>query len=117
MMVDENAILKKYWKNPIAKRSLINWREVARYAHHLIRKYYIAVPHVRYPVKNLSGGNLQKLMLGRELSDSPQVIIAMHPTWGLDVAATKFSGTNLKERDRGASSFNFRRYRRINRFK
>ncbi|NLJ48520.1 MAG: ABC transporter ATP-binding protein, partial [Candidatus Atribacteria bacterium] len=104
MMIDENAILKKYWKSPISKGSLINWHEVAQYAHHLIRKYDIAIPHVRYPVKNLSGGNLQKLMLGRELSDSPQVIIAMHPTWGLDVAATKFVREQiLKERDQGAS--------------
>lgn len=104
MMVDENAILKKYWKDPISKGSFINWREVDRYANHLVRKFDITVPHVRFPVKNLSGGNLQKLMLGRELSDSPQVILAMHPTWGLDVAATKFVREQiLKKRDQGAA--------------
>ena len=52
----------------------------------------------------LSGGNLQKLMLARELSDDPKAVIAVQPTWGLDVRATQFvRETLLEQRDRGAA--------------
>jgi len=70
----------------------------------LVKKYSVSTPSVETPVKNLSGGNLQKLMLGRELSDAPKALVAVHPTWGLDVAATHFVRQQiLHERDRGTA--------------
>ncbi len=104
MGVGENSILKKYWKAPISHRLIIDWKEVMKFALHLVHTFHISAPNLTSPVRNLSGGNLQKLMLGRELSDSPRVIIAMHPTWGLDVASTKFIREQiLLERARGAA--------------
>ncbi|MEI6157418.1 MAG: ABC transporter ATP-binding protein, partial [Atribacterota bacterium] len=90
LTVNENSILKQYWKKPIAQKTWIDWKAVATFALHLIQKFKVMAPSLITPVKNLSGGNQQKLMLGRELSGSPRVVIAVHPTWGLDVAATKF---------------------------
>jgi simple sugar transport system ATP-binding protein len=90
MNVSENSILKRYWSRPVSKKGFIDWKEVFSFARGLVSRYNVSTPSMGTPVRNLSGGNLQKLMLGRELSDSPIAILAVHPTWGLDVAATKF---------------------------
>ncbi|MDI9370451.1 MAG: ABC transporter ATP-binding protein [Synergistota bacterium] len=104
MNVSENSILKRYWHKPVSKRGFIVWREVFSFASSLVSQYNVNTPSIGTPVRNLSGGNLQKLMLGRELSDSPKAIIAAHPTWGLDVAATKFVRERLLEaRESGAA--------------
>ncbi len=104
MNVSENSILKRYWNRPVSKRGFIVWREVFQFARDLVSRYNVSTPSIGTPVRNLSGGNLQKLMLGRELSDSPKAIIAAHPTWGLDVAATKFVREQLlAARDSGGA--------------
>ncbi|MEA4877773.1 MAG: ABC transporter ATP-binding protein [Aminobacterium sp.] len=106
MDVKENSILKKYWNKPVAKGPMIDWKAVFTHAMNLVKKYSVSTPSMETPVKNLSGGNLQKLMLGRELCDAPKALIAVHPTWGLDVAATHFVREQLlEERDRGAAIF------------
>ena len=85
---------------------MIDWKAVFSHAINLVKKYSVSTPSIETPVKNLSGGNLQKLMLGRELCDAPKALIAVHPTWGLDVAATQFVREQLLlERDRGAAVF------------
>ncbi|HSV31757.1 MAG TPA: heme ABC transporter ATP-binding protein, partial [Atribacteraceae bacterium] len=104
MNVSENAILKGYWKKPISRGCSIDWPVVRRFARELVRRYSVVAPSVSTPVRNLSGGNLQKLMLGRELSGTPRAVIAVHPTWGLDVSATKFIRERLLgERKRGVA--------------
>ncbi len=104
MNVQENSILKNYWQKPFSKGFTIDWTAVYRFTSAIVKKFNVDTPSLNTPVRNLSGGNLQKLMLGRELSDKPSIIIAVHPTWGLDVAATGFvRDVILKERDRGAS--------------
>ena len=90
MSVSENSILKRYWNRPVSKRGFIDWKAVFAFARNLVARFNVSTPSIETPVRNLSGGNLQKLMLGRELSDAPKVVLAVHPTWGLDVAATKF---------------------------
>jgi len=60
-------------------------------------------PSVDTPVKFLSGGNIQRLILARELSGDPKLIIAAHPTYGLDVGATEqIRQLLLRQRQRGA---------------
>jgi simple sugar transport system ATP-binding protein len=104
MNVTENVALKSYWKKPIAERKfLINWKYAAGMAQRLIAAFDVQTPSPASPVRNLSGGNMQKLMLARELSGKPSVILAMHPVWGLDVGATEFVRERLlEERARGA---------------
>ena len=70
----------------------------------LVGRYEVSAPSLASPARVLSGGNLQKLMLARELSDEPRVVLAMQPTWGLDVGATRFVHDRLRaERDRGGA--------------
>ena len=104
MDVSSNAILRRYWRNPISRLGLIDWKRSESYSQDIIKDFSVSVPSPRTPVRNLSGGNLQKLLLGRELSGRPKVVVAMHPTWGLDVAATRYVREQLlKEREQGAA--------------
>lgn len=104
MNVSENSILKRYWNRPVSRGLFLNWKEVFAFARELVSRFSVSTPSVETPVRNLSGGNLQKLMLGRELSDSPAALLAVHPTWGLDVAATKFVREQLlSHRERGGA--------------
>jgi simple sugar transport system ATP-binding protein len=88
--IKSNSILTDYWKPPISKGSSIAWREAEARAKSIVEQFNVSAPSINTAVKNLSGGNLQKLMLGRELSKNPEVLIIMHPTWGLDVSATRY---------------------------
>ncbi len=104
MNVSENSILKRYWNRPVSRGLFLNWKEVFAFARELVSRFNVSTPSMETPVRNLSGGNLQKLMLGRELSDSPAALLAVHPTWGLDVAATKFVRDQLLlHRERGGA--------------
>ena len=82
----------------------LRWRTIYEHARALIRKFSIQAPGVRAPVSSLSGGNQQKLVVGRELSKSPKLVIAAHPTRGLDVAATQYIRDLLSDlRDEGVA--------------
>jgi simple sugar transport system ATP-binding protein len=104
MSVGENIALKRYWKPPVSRaKFMLDWKYVAKLASELISAYDIQASSPDTAVRVLSGGNMQKLMLARELSDKPSVILAMHPAWGLDIGATEFVRERLmEERDRGA---------------
>jgi general nucleoside transport system ATP-binding protein len=69
-------------------------REVAR---DLIRRYGVATPGTQLRARDLSGGNLQKLVLGREFSGTPKVLIAASPTRGLDVGAIETVHAYLRQ--------------------
>ena len=104
MNVSENSILKRYWNRPVSKGWFIQWKEVFSFARDLISRFSVSTPSIDTPVRNLSGGNLQKLMLGRELSDCPRAVLAVHPTWGLDVAAAGFVREQLLcQREKGGA--------------
>ena len=104
MDIRNNAILRKYWSKPIARGGFIDWKQSEEYSRRIVEDFNVLAPSTRAPVKNLSGGNLQKLLMGRELSDAPKIVIVMHPTWGLDVAATKYVREQLlAQRENGAA--------------
>ena len=83
----ENVILKTYKNKPIKNGMFINFKEANRLGGYLLKKYDVRMASPSLPVKLLSGGNLQKLILAREISCKPNLIIAVHPTYGLDIAA------------------------------
>jgi simple sugar transport system ATP-binding protein len=105
MNVEENMPLKNYWEPPVEiKKYFMDWKYISKFASERVKKYDVLAPSMRAPVRILSGGNLQKLMLSREISDGTKVIIAMQPTWGLDVGATEFVHQRLMEaRDNGVA--------------
>ena len=88
LSVEANAILKSYRLPPIARGPLIDLAEARRYAERLVKEFSVQVARMGDPVGKLSGGNLQRLLLAREMLARPRVMIAVHPTRGLDVQAT-----------------------------
>jgi len=100
----ENAILRRYNKPPVSRGRFIDYAKAAEYTRELIEKFNITVPRETAPVKLLSGGNLQKLLLAREIAEKPILLIAVHPTRGLDVGATEFVRKKLlEERNKGTA--------------
>ena len=107
MNLRENVALRKYWREEYEKWwGCLDWEGIAGKTGEIVGGYNVQIPRLGIPVRSLSGGNLQKLMLGREMIDKPQVIIAFQPTWGLDVGATQYVRRQLVEaRERGAAVF------------
>ena len=88
MSVAENLLLRHYHKPPFARGLFIQRRVMTQFAQQAITAYDIATPGPATPAGVLSGGNVQKLILARELAGQPRLIVAAHPTYGLDVGAT-----------------------------
>jgi general nucleoside transport system ATP-binding protein len=104
LSVAENLILKRFQRPPIAAGWSIDSKAVHQNAVRLVEVYQISTPSVDTPVRMLSGGNLQKVILARETSERPQLMIAVHPTRGLDIGATETVHKLLVEqRDAGTA--------------
>ena len=104
LSVAENFILKRFNRPPISKGWSINSIAVKQNAVKLVNDYNIATPTVETHVGMLSGGNLQKVILAREISGHPKLMVAVHPTRGLDVGATEAVHKLLVEqRDAGTA--------------
>ncbi len=104
MSVSENLVLKGYRYAPFSRGPLLNPQAIAGFARQMIAEYEIAVSGSHTPARLLSGGNIQRLILARELSGRPGLIIAAHPTSGLDVSATEQIHTLLlRRREEGAA--------------
>ncbi len=89
LSITDNAILREYKRAPIARRGRIDARQAAAFADALVAQAAVRVPNTRTPVRNLSGGNAQRLLAGRETRIASRLLIAVHPTQGLDVGATE----------------------------
>jgi simple sugar transport system ATP-binding protein len=95
--VAENAILQTHGDRPYSRGPFFDFGAIARYTEDLIRRYNIKTPNQTTQVKNLSGGNIQKLILARELARKPKVLIAAQPTRGVDISATEYIHSVLME--------------------
>jgi len=84
-----NAILREYRNPPIRKGLLLNKKPAAGLAARLVEEGDVRVPNIGTMVRVLSGGNQQKLLTQREIDIASRVLVAMHPTRGLDIAATE----------------------------
>ncbi len=98
MSVAQNLALRRYRYPPFSRGPLLNLSAMTQFAYQMIAEYGIVTPTPESPVRLLSGGNIQKLILARELSTQPGLIIAAHPTFGLDVAATELVHNQLLQR-------------------
>jgi simple sugar transport system ATP-binding protein len=88
--VAENMILREHHKLPYSKSGILNLGEISRHSAELIKKFQVKTPSQETLAKNLSGGNIQKVVIARELSRQPRVILAAQPTRGLDIGATEY---------------------------
>jgi len=96
----ENAILKQHHQRKYANRLFLVYSRIKRHAQQLLDSFSVQAPSIHVQTKNLSGGNIQKLILGREISESPSLLVASHPTYGLDVGATEYLRKLLLQRRR-----------------
>jgi general nucleoside transport system ATP-binding protein len=102
--VADNFILGRQDHAPYARRGVLAGDAIAREGDRLAKEFDVRPPNARAIVGTLSGGNQQKVVLGRELSEQPRLIIISQPTRGLDVAATEYVHERLLEqRARGAA--------------
>lgn len=104
LSLTDNTIMKEYRKQPIGDGWRINFVKARDHTRNLKEKYNILAPSIDTPAGKLSGGNLQKLILAREISSSPNFMVAMQPTRGLDVGAIEaIRELLLEQRKRGTA--------------
>ena len=89
MTLAENALLTAHRRN-LVKRGLIDFPAADVFAFECISKYDVKCGGPRAQAKSLSGGNLQKFIMGREILQQPQLLVVAQPTWGVDVGAAAF---------------------------
>ncbi|MHB0885573.1 MAG: ABC transporter ATP-binding protein [Bacillota bacterium] len=102
--VAENLMFGNFYCEPYSRHGFLQLGKMEEIATKQIQEFDIRTPSSKVEARNLSGGNQQKIVLARELSRSPKLIIAMLPTRGLDVGATEFVHHRIiAARDRGAA--------------
>ncbi len=92
-----NTVLKRIGERPFWSHGRVNRGEIERYAGELVEDYDVRTPDLATRIATLSGGNIQKLVLARELSFSPRVVIFNKPTYGLDVRTAEFVRAKITE--------------------
>jgi len=100
LSVGKNVVLKSYRKPPVSRGPLLLAREIRELAETVMRTYDVRASGPDVPAWQLSGGNLQKVVLAREFSGEPVLLVAASPTRGLDVAGIETVHSYL----RGAAS-------------
>lgn len=99
----ENALLTAHSQG-LVNRGRIRFRKLKTWTQRICDAFNVNPAVIDVPAASLSGGNLQKFIMGREISQNPAVLIAAHPTWGVDVSATASIHQALIEmRDHGAA--------------
>ena len=101
--VKENLVLGNQRQRRFSRVGILDRGRIDAFAAESIDKFEIKTPSASQATRTLSGGNLQKIIMARELSGEPSLIVAHQPTRGLDIAASEYVRRQLvQERDRGA---------------
>ena len=87
MSLTENALLTGTVRKGLAPNGFIDWRGTVGFAESIIRAFDVRTPGPHVAARALSGGNLQKFVIGREVLQDPAVLVVNQPTWGVDAAA------------------------------
>lgn len=102
MSIKENMILINYYREPFSKGPFLNWKYIKTVTEDIVKQFNVKTPDIEEAGGKLSGGNQQKMVLGRELTRDPDFVIAAHPVRGLDIGATEYVHECLvAERDKG----------------
>ncbi len=100
----ENAVLERYNAAPFSRAGIMDWAAARRHAEEIIKDYDVRCPGPDTRIRLLSGGNMQKLILGRVMEAGPRVLLANQPVRGLDIGALTYVQTRLiAARDAGAA--------------
>lgn len=87
MSLTENAMLTAATREGLASRGFLKWGLAQEFAEKVIKRFDVRTPGPQNAARSLSGGNLQKFVIGREVLQSPEVLVVNQPTWGVDAAA------------------------------
>ena len=98
--ITENLLLKNQRSSQFNRGWFLNYPSVKATTETLVRDFDVRTPSIHIPVGRLSGGNIQKIILAREISRNPKLLIASQPTRGLDVGAIEYVQTTLLEQKR-----------------
>lgn len=93
--IDDNFIIGHHKNRRYCQHGFLQRKSIQRAALNALDKYQIQVGDIEHPIKTLSGGNQQKIVVARELEGRPELIIAAHPTRGLDIHAARFVHSRL----------------------
>jgi ABC-type uncharacterized transport system ATPase subunit len=88
--LDENAILGVHYRPPVTSGVMVDGREVKRRTADIIQRFDVRPPNPALPARALSGGNQQKLIIGREFELKPRLLLVAQPTRGVDIGAIEF---------------------------
>jgi simple sugar transport system ATP-binding protein len=103
MSLKDNTLLTSFLQG-LVSGGLINSAKTETLSNKIINDYKVKTPNNRAPAQSLSGGNLQKFIIGREILQNPKLLVASHPTWGVDIgAATAIHKAIIELRDQGAA--------------
>jgi simple sugar transport system ATP-binding protein len=103
MNLSQNALLTSY-DSGLLQNGFIKNSAVAELARNIIKKYKVKAESEHATAASLSGGNLQKFIIGREVEQDPALLIMAHPTWGVDIGAqTAIHNTIYELRDKGCA--------------
>ena len=100
--VKENVFLHDHSSPPYARGIFLRFARMEQHARELVKEFAVKTPGLDTPLKNLSGGNIQKLIMARELSRRPIILIAAQPTRGVDISASAYIHQRLlQQREAG----------------
>jgi ABC-type uncharacterized transport system ATPase subunit len=95
--VSENLLLIDHADPRYLNRGLLDFKAIKQHSRSLVDEYAVKTPTLDTPARNLSGGNIQKMILAREMSGTPTVLVASQPTRGVDIGAAEYIHTRLVE--------------------
>ncbi|MDP6727554.1 MAG: ABC transporter ATP-binding protein, partial [Gammaproteobacteria bacterium] len=87
MGLNENMLLSRPQQSEMTSYGVINWHNVEKLTQQVIDDFKVQTQSSKMQAKSLSGGNLQKFMVGRELIQNPELLIVSQPTWGVDAGS------------------------------
>ena len=101
--MQDNGLLTGY-QGELTKNGIINTGKVKAFAQNILERFNVKAAGIHAQAKSLSGGNLQKYIIGREILQDPKLLVCSHPTWGVDIgAAILIRHELIKLRDEGCA--------------
>ena len=104
MSLVENALLSGAIRKGLTRNGFIDWGATEAFAATIVKDFDVRTPGTHVAARALSGGNLQKFVVGRELSQTPSVIVINQPTWGVDAAAAAAIRQAILDRTAGGAA-------------
>jgi simple sugar transport system ATP-binding protein len=102
--LQENAMLGAFFRPPFSHHAWLKHQQTCHYTQKLLQTYHVRAKDASVPIHELSGGNQQKFVVGRELDRNPAVLLAIQPTRGVDIGSTEFIHRQLlAQQERGVA--------------